>query len=293
MLSKGDYPYIHTDAYKQAMDFQPDIVLIKLGTNDTKLQNWKYKDEFMSDYQILIESFQNLNSHPRVILMTPVRCFLPDGSQISASLIANQVRPMVEELAWKNKVEIINLFNLFGDSWEEYLLPDRLHPSSIGAGLMAQKIYEYLTYPSQKPNQNIKQSLRIADAKEFNFHGYQGYEFTDEGILCRIVKPAFEAKGKPWMIRARFWGHEPQTDIAMLENGFYIVYCDVADLYGSDKAVARWDRFYKRMIKAGFDKKVVLEGMSRGGLIVYNWAARNPDKVACIYADAPVMDFKS
>ena len=33
--------------------------------------------------------------------------------------------------------------------------------------------------------------------------------------------------------------------------------------------------------------------MSRGGLIVYNWAAQNPEKVACIYADAPVMDFKS
>ena len=38
---------------------------------------------------------------------------------------------------------------------------------------------------------------------------------------------------------------------------------------------------------------MALEGMSRGGLIVYNWAAQNPEKVACIYADAPVMDFKS
>jgi len=28
-------------------------------------------------------------------------------------------------------------------------------------------------------------------------------------------------------------------------------------------------------------------------LSVYNWAAANPDKVACIYADAPVCDFKS
>jgi pimeloyl-ACP methyl ester carboxylesterase len=95
------------------------------------------------------------------------------------------------------------------------------------------------------------------------------------------------------MIRARFWGHEPQTDIALLEHGFHIVYCDVADLYGSDKAVQRWNSFYKRMVKAGFNKKVALEGMSRGGLIVYNWAAQNPEKVACIYADAPVMDFKS
>lgn len=44
---------------------------------------------------------------------------------------------------------------------------------------------------------------------------------------------------------------------------------------------------------AGLAKRVALEGMSRGGLIVYNWAAANPSKVACIYADAPVMDIKS
>ena len=33
--------------------------------------------------------------------------------------------------------------------------------------------------------------------------------------------------------------------------------------------------------------------MSRGGLIVFNWANRNAQKVACIYVDAPVCDFKS
>ena len=43
----------------------------------------------------------------------------------------------------------------------------------------------------------------------------------------------------------------------------------------------------------GFARKPALEGMSRGGLIIYNWAAKNPDKVACIYADNPVCDFKS
>ena len=293
LLAKGDNPYIHTDTYKQALNFQPDIVLIKLGTNDTKTQNWKYKEDFIGDYQNLIDGFQKLNSHPRIILVTPIRCFLPEGSQINASYIANEVRPMVENLAWKNKLEVINLFNLFGDRWEGHLLPDRLHPSSIGAGMMAQKIYEYLTYSTVTPKKDIRETLGINDAKEFNFHGYQGYEFANDGVMCKIVKPALEAKGKPWMIRARFWGHEPQTDIAMLENGFHIMYCDVADLYGSDQAVARWNNFYKRMVKAGFSKKVVLEGMSRGGLIVYNWTAQNPEKVACIYADAPVMDVKS
>ena len=127
----------------------------------------------------------------------------------------------------------------------------------------------------------------------FNFHGYQGYDFQLDGVPCKVVRPAKEVQGRPWIWRARFWGHEPQTDIDLLEHGFHVVYCDVADLYGADKAVKRWNKFYKYLVKNGFHKKAVLEGMSRGGLIVYNWAVRNTDKVACIYADAPVMDIKS
>ncbi|MGL4492395.1 MAG: GDSL-type esterase/lipase family protein, partial [Tannerellaceae bacterium] len=97
----------------------------------------------------------------------------------------------------------------------------------------------------------------------------------------------------PWVWRARFWGHEPQTDIALLERGFHIAYCDVADLFGAPIAVKRWNQFYALMRERGFSSRPALEGMSRGGLIVYNWAAQNPDKVACVYADAPVLDLKS
>jgi lysophospholipase L1-like esterase/pimeloyl-ACP methyl ester carboxylesterase len=108
-----------------------------------------------------------------------------------------------------------------------------------------------------------------------------------------IVEPYHTAKGNPWVWRARFWGHEPQLDIELLEQGFHLAYCDVADLFGSPTATKRWDEFYALAVKAGLNKRAVLEGMSRGGLIIYNWAEKNTDKVACIYGDAPVMDIKS
>ena len=130
--------------------------------------------------------------------------------------------------------------------------------------------------------------------KQSSFHSYAQYYFKIEGFSCKVVVPNTIAEGKPWIWRARFWGHEPQTDIALLSRGFHVVYADVAGLYGSPKAVKRWDAFYKYLVELhGFDKKAVLEGMSRGGLIVFNWAAQNPDNVHCIYADAPVCDFKS
>lgn len=291
-FTKGDNPYIKTKAYEESLAYQPNIVLIKMGTNDSKPQNWKHKAEFKTDYQHLVESYLKLDSHPRIILMTPIKSFLPAGSAIADSIIGGEIRSMIETIAYENGLEIINLYNLFGNKWEQSLMPDKLHPSSIGAGQMAKKINNYLTH-AKLDESNLPEKLGAKDAKTFNFHGYQGYTFANEGTPCKIVKPHTEAEGKPWVIRARFWGHEPQTDIDLLENGFHVMYCDVADLFGSDKAIARWDSFYKRMRKAGFHQKVVLEGMSRGGLIVYNWAARNPKKVACIYADAPVMDFKS
>ncbi|WP_372798731.1 GDSL-type esterase/lipase family protein [Pontiella sp.] len=127
-----------------------------------------------------------------------------------------------------------------------------------------------------------------------DFHGFDQFDFQTSELQCRVVVPKSVAEGNPWVWRARFWGHEPQVDIALLNEGFHIAYVDVADLFGSPEAVARWDTFYKFLTEEkGFSTRPVLEGMSRGGLIVYNWAAQNPDKISCIYADAPVCDFKS
>lgn len=293
LLSKGDYPYASTDAYKESLNFNPDIVFIKLGTNDSKPQNRKFlSSDYKTDYLELIRSYQKLASKPRIVLLTPVRCFLEGDNGISNKVMQEQITPVIKEIAYEQNLEIVNLYNLFGDKCDKSILPDCLHPSSIGAGEMAKRLYGYLTVSPGK-TADVLTKISFQPTKEFNFHGYKGYVFNMNGVECYLVKPHIAAAENPWLIRARFWGHEPQTDINLLEQGFYLTYCDVADLYGSDKAVQRWNDFYKVMAAAGLNKKVVLEGMSRGGLIVYNWAASNAKKVACIYADAPVMDFKS
>jgi len=119
-------------------------------------------------------------------------------------------------------------------------------------------------------------------------------EFDFNGRTAKIVFPKKPNDDRLWIWRARFWGHEPQTDIALLEKGFHVVYIDVAGLFGNNEAVEIWANFYKYIVeKHNLNQKTVLEGMSRGGLIIYNWAAQNTDKVFCIYADAPVCDIKS
>jgi lysophospholipase L1-like esterase/pimeloyl-ACP methyl ester carboxylesterase len=126
--------------------------------------------------------------------------------------------------------------------------------------------------------------------------GYYGFECRDivfEGKNAKVVKPKKTLQGCPWLWRARFWGHEPQTEIALLERGFHLVYCDVAELFGNNEAVGIWNKFYRMLVSAGLSEKAALEGFSRGGVYMYRWAAANPTRVACIYADAPVLDLKS
>ena len=287
-LYKGLYPYVDTEKYRESLEYNPDIVIIKLGTNDANERNDAYRSTFPKDYRRLVDEYLNLPSHPQVILLTPVHCFLPSNQD---EVIKAEIIPVIEQTAYERNLDIVNLHNLFGDEWIEFLMPDKLHPSNIGAGMLAQKIYQYIAV--KKHDVDIIKNFPLKPVKEFNFHGYKGYEYDNNGVKYYIVKPHHTAKGNPWIWRARFWGHEPQVDIDLLEQGFHLTYCDVAELFGSPKAVERWDEFYALAVKAGLNQKAVLEGMSRGGLIIYNWATKNPKKVACIYGDAPVMDIKS
>lgn len=134
----------------------------------------------------------------------------------------------------------------------------------------------------------------ISNSQDSIFGKFPVTEFDFNGRNAKIVFPKKPNEERLWIWRARFWGHEPQTDIELLEKGFHVVYVDVAGLFGNKAAVAIWDNFYNYITKKyHLNPKTVLEGMSRGGLIVYNWAAQNTDKVFCIYADAPVCDVKS
>lgn len=127
-----------------------------------------------------------------------------------------------------------------------------------------------------------------------NWNGYDKYDFTVDGKPVLVVAPKTAAPGKPWVWHGEFFGHKPAPDVALLGKGFHIVYMSVPNMLGSPEAVKHWNALYAELTtKYGFSKKAALVGLSRGGLYCYNWAAANPDKVACIYGDAPVCDFKS
>ncbi len=130
--------------------------------------------------------------------------------------------------------------------------------------------------------------------KRSQWNNFDRYDYVVDGKPVLVVVPRHSAVGKPWVWHGEFFGHKPAPDIALLGRGFHVVYMNVPDMLGSPQAVRHWNAFYDDLTQQrGLGKKAALVGLSRGGLYCFNWAAANPTRVSCIYADAAVCDFKS
>ncbi|HTF30022.1 MAG TPA: alpha/beta hydrolase, partial [Flavitalea sp.] len=129
---------------------------------------------------------------------------------------------------------------------------------------------------------------------ESRWFGFRRIDLKVAGRNCLIVFPSTPARDNPWIWRTEFFGHEPQGDSSLASQGFHVAYIDLQDMYGSPASLDLMDKFYTFLTgRYHLNKRVVLEGFSRGGLFAFNWAARDPAKVSSIYVDAPVCDFKS
>jgi lysophospholipase L1-like esterase len=141
MLNHGDHPYMQERAWRYALDFNPDIAIIKLGTNDSKPANWQYGKEYAADMQQMIDSLKALPSKPRILLCTPIPAYA-DTWGISDSVITNEIIPIIRKLAKKNKLEVIDLHSTFNNADSKQVLPDGIHPTAKGASQMAKLVFE-------------------------------------------------------------------------------------------------------------------------------------------------------
>ena len=142
LLRKGDRPYWNTEQYQQALKWNPDIVIIKLGSNDTKLQNWKFKDDLEKNLTDLAASFTKLKSKPTVYLAIPVPAF-QSGKSIDTARVKNGIVPVVKKVAKTQKLPIIDFFSLM--LGKQSLFPDKIHPNAKGALLLAAEVYKTIT----------------------------------------------------------------------------------------------------------------------------------------------------
>lgn len=138
MLNKGDWPYQNEMAWRDALAFRPDIVIIKLGTNDSKPENWQYNKGFRDDLQQMIDKLQANGNKPRIMLCTPIPAFKPTWN-INDSVIVNGITPIINKVAKKNKLEVIDLHTLYANDGDK-MLADGIHPDAKGARRLAEII---------------------------------------------------------------------------------------------------------------------------------------------------------
>ena len=134
MLNKGDYPYMNEPAWKDALAFKPDIVIIKLGTNDSKPENWQYGKDFKHDLQQMVDALKPA----KIYLCTPIPAFKSTWN-ISDEVIVNNIIPIQQKVAKEKGVQIIDLHTLYANDGDK-MLDDGIHPDAKGARRMAEII---------------------------------------------------------------------------------------------------------------------------------------------------------
>ena len=155
LLNHGDMPYMKETAWQDAQAFNPDIVIIKLGTNDSKPQNWKYASEFKQDLQQMITTLcpslataakkgkKAKNAapvKPQIFLCTPIPAFKSSWN-INDGVIANEIIPIQQDVAKQYGLQVIDLHSLFandGDKMQE----DGIHPDEKGVRRIAEIVAE-------------------------------------------------------------------------------------------------------------------------------------------------------
>lgn len=153
MLRNGDLPYYKQKAYSDAQSYQPDVVIIKLGTNDSKPQNWQYADQFKADYAAMIAELKALPSAPFIVLCTPVPAYSAAWG-INDSIIRQQIT-IVKSLVKENRLKLVNLYKPLSShaAW----FGDGIHPNEEGLKEIARVLASSLQRYKKKISKRAKQ----------------------------------------------------------------------------------------------------------------------------------------
>jgi lysophospholipase L1-like esterase len=140
VLLNTETPYMNTSVFQSALEFQPNIVIIMLGTNDAQPNLERYNASFVGDYVKLVAAFQALASKPEIWIVLPPPIFSNQSGKIDPEYFKLTVIPGIEQVAKETNLPIINVYSALAN-YSDYF-PDGVHPDSAGAELMANAIYE-------------------------------------------------------------------------------------------------------------------------------------------------------
>ena len=132
-------PYMEQPQFQEAENFNPDIVVIMLGTNDAHDDLQQYIGTFDNDYSKLIDSFQNLTTNPQVLIVKSPPVF-NNSLGINPNFFSNQVIPHIQSVATQQDLPTIDVYDAFGNHSD--FTGDGIHPNDGGAAIIASQVYD-------------------------------------------------------------------------------------------------------------------------------------------------------
>jgi len=151
LLHSGDSPYIATAAYQRALAYRPDVLLIDLGGNDSKAQNYEaHSADFVPDYHAMVAAFREANPRVKVYAALPVPAF-PENYGIRDGVIVGKIIPAIRQAAADAHLSVIDLHAPLVDRAADF--PDKVHPNAAAAKTMAEVIFKSLQpdFPGLQP----------------------------------------------------------------------------------------------------------------------------------------------
>ncbi|MBB5352125.1 sialate O-acetylesterase [Haloferula luteola] len=193
LMRSGDRPYWKEPTLQQARNFLPDAVIILLGANDTKPHNWVHKEQFEKDYRDLVAVFQKLTSQPRIFVCRPIPVIGEGNFGINEPAVQEEIA-IIDRIAHDLQIDLIDLHAPL--EGKDDLIPDRVHPNSEGAGIMAETVALSLSGAAE-PSATLLRLHRL---------------FSDHAVLPRDVAVPILGVSTPGdSITVRFAGQSHTT----------------------------------------------------------------------------------
>lgn len=145
----GDQPYDATKAYQWSHEFEADILVFMLGSNDSKPENWKGAEKFKEEYLKLLATYTEVENPPVVFLCTPPTAYFPEGVTEGLSNydvqpeIIEEVAEIVKDVAADKEYTLININDLT-ENRRDLFGKDNVHPNNDGAKEIASAVYDFI-----------------------------------------------------------------------------------------------------------------------------------------------------
>lgn len=149
LMNSGNKPYQKSGRFKAALESDPDVVVIMLGTNDTKPQNWQhFEKDYEKDYRSLIRAFADLETKPQIFLCLPPYIAKDGNWGINERATLAQI-PVVTRLSKELKLGLIDVHGAL--KGRDDLIPDKVHPNTEGAKVITEAVFQALTGKTTPP----------------------------------------------------------------------------------------------------------------------------------------------